>query len=260
MGLFCRKYKFSPERYAGTFLGAPAAETNRVAPADAETTFAPGPAAEMVYCFWTGDNPLTPNRVASLETMREHLGVEVKLITPANLGDYILPDHPLHPGYEFLSLNHRSDYLRCYFMHHHGGGYGDVKRYSHPWKGAFDRLNGSDKWGLGYGEESKRGVARVGGAIGQDMRKHWRLLVGNGSFIFRPRTPMTAEWYGEVTRRMDGYLDELRRNPGDMWGKNEGYPIPWTGMQGDIFHPLSLKYHDRLLKDDSIKPSFKEYR
>lgn len=33
-----------------------------------------------IYCFWTGTNPITPNRIKGLETMRENLGVEVEFL------------------------------------------------------------------------------------------------------------------------------------------------------------------------------------
>ena len=49
-------------------------------------------------------------------------------MTPANLQDWVVAGHPLHPAYNDLSLVHRSDYLRAYLLHHHGGGYCDLKR------------------------------------------------------------------------------------------------------------------------------------
>lgn len=51
----------------------------------------------------------------------------MKVINPALLPFFILKDAPLHPSYSFLSGVHRSDYLRCYLMHHYGGGYSDIK-------------------------------------------------------------------------------------------------------------------------------------
>jgi hypothetical protein len=257
MGLFCCKYRFSPERYAdnGDGLNGSFAATPKVgATLPLETV------PKVVWCFWTGDNELTPNRVEGLQTMEANIGIPVKLVTPATLGEYILPDHPLHPAYEHLSLVHRADYLRCYFMHHHGGGYGDIKRYKHSWKRAFARLERSDKWGLGYKEVGAYGVVSLEGALGVDLKKNWRILVGNGAYIFRPHTPVTHEWYNELMRRMDIYHDALAAHPGNILGDNEGYPIPWAGILGYIFHPLALKYHDRLLRDNCIKPSFKNYR
>lgn len=38
-----------------------------------------------IYCFWTGDNPLTQNRINGLETMRKNLGVEIDFIDNKSL-------------------------------------------------------------------------------------------------------------------------------------------------------------------------------
>src|SRR5690606_1936777 len=74
----------------------------------------------VLYAFWTGNNELTENRLRCLESIKKNSGVPFVLVTPGNLEEYIVNEHPLHPAYEYLSLIHRSDYLRCYFMHHHG--------------------------------------------------------------------------------------------------------------------------------------------
>lgn len=80
-----------------------------------------------VFCFWTGDNDLPPARVEGLDAMRQMIGVPVELITPEKLPAWVVEGHPLHPMYSQLSYVHRSDYLRAYFMAHHGGGYSDIK-------------------------------------------------------------------------------------------------------------------------------------
>ncbi|MEU5467039.1 hypothetical protein [Kocuria salsicia] len=51
----------------------------------------------------------------------------MELVTPENLSDWVLPQHPLHRAYENLSLVCRSNYLRASLTHHHGGGYCDLK-------------------------------------------------------------------------------------------------------------------------------------
>ena len=80
-----------------------------------------------VYCFWTGTNPMSDNRKRCLQNLKNQIGVPVQLITPDNLGDYLLPAYPLHPSYQLLSETHRADYLRTYFMNFYGGGYTDIK-------------------------------------------------------------------------------------------------------------------------------------
>ena len=85
------------------------------------------------YCWWTGDNELSENRKKSLETMKIAPGGNIVFIDKNNLKDYILTEHPLHEGYQYLSPIQKGDYLKCYFMHHYGGGYSDIKQTSKPW-------------------------------------------------------------------------------------------------------------------------------
>ena len=35
---------------------------------------------EKIYCFWTDDNPLTPNRLKGLETMKDNLGIKIEFL------------------------------------------------------------------------------------------------------------------------------------------------------------------------------------
>lgn len=223
-----------------------------------------GPIPFVIYVFWTGNNEMSINRKEALESIRKKAGVPIILVTPENLNYYILQDHPLHPAYEFLSCVHKADYLRCYFMHFYGGGYVDIKRIENPWSICFDVLEKSQSYILGYREEGYWGVAvdEINDKnLENDLFLYWRLLVGNGSYICKPNTPFTAEWYNELNIRLDGYLEQLRTNPAiDPYGNENNYPIPWTALLGSIFHPLCLKYHDKILQSDVLRPSFENYR
>lgn len=164
---------------------------------------------EKIYCFWTGNNPLSENRARCLESMNNLFGDKLVLITPKNLDDHVKDQHPLHSGYKYLSLVHKSDYLRCYFMHHYGGGYSDIKFYdekSSNWNPEFRKLSNSNAWALGFGESSGDIRPRYEGNLGQDMCKHWSLFIGTSAFIFKPNTPFTYEWWTELNRRMDKFL------------------------------------------------------
>ncbi|MFI3305479.1 MAG: capsular polysaccharide synthesis protein [Rikenellaceae bacterium] len=217
---------------------------------------------KVIYCFWTGDNEMSETRKKCLEQFRSRAGVPVVLVTPMNLNEYILPNYPLHRAYKYLSCVHKADYLRCYFMHHYGGGYGDVKKYKYRWNTFFNELNSSNKYALGYPEVRVKDVCHMyyDGVIGEDLKRHYRYLVGVCSFICRPYTPITTEWYNELLSRMDSYANELERYPGDTYGKNIGYPIRWANILGAIFHPLSLKYNDKILQNNHIRPICKDYR
>ena len=63
---------------------------------------------EKLYCFWTGNNEMTENRKRNIETL-QWSGLDVQLVTPDNLNDYLLNDAPLHEGYQYLSDTHKSD-------------------------------------------------------------------------------------------------------------------------------------------------------
>lgn len=253
----CHPYHYDADRYAGTFLVK-----------DSEYPYNDGRAktvVRVIYVFWTGDNEITPNRMAGIKSLEKMAGVQVKLITPRNLQDYIVEDDPLPESYQYLSLNHRSDFLRGYFMYHHGGGYADIKTFYESWLSAFDKLDASeDAYAIGYSEVGFQGAANrgiVNEHIKTDLHNHWRYLIGNGAFICKPYTRFTAEWYSESRRRLVKNAELLRAHPArDFFGTNVDYPLPWASMQGEIFHPLCLKYHNRLLVDNALKPSFENYR
>lgn len=66
---------------------------------------------------------------------------EVKVINPAVTPYFSVPEEPIHKAFEFLSLIHKSDYLRCYLLYHYGGGYTDVKHLHTDLKPYFKRLD-----------------------------------------------------------------------------------------------------------------------
>ena len=238
---------------------------------------------KKIYCFWLNEEDMSDNRKVSLENLTNISECEVVLIDKYTLPNYILPEYPLHEGYEYLSEIQKSDYLRCYFMHHYGGGYSDIKKTTGSWLNYFDKLNSSDNiYAIGYKEFSPIGVAilesntinPVDCNYGLDfntnedftkwdsihIKEDWDKLIGNGAFIFKKNTEFTREWWNILNERMDIFLPKLKINPKkwdrDSFGhinpytKEESlYPIPWTGIQGLIFHPLCLKYKNNIMND-----------
>lgn len=84
-----------------------------------------------IFVAWTGEDELTPNRLAALESIRAmNGGLDVVLVAPENLHEWVVDGHPLNTAYAHLSAVHRSDYLRAYLLRHHGGGWSDPKRTS----------------------------------------------------------------------------------------------------------------------------------
>ena len=214
----------------------------------------------QIFCFWTNTNEMTVNRKAALDGLRNKSGCKVILVQPDNLKEYILKDHPLHPAYEYLSETHKSDFLRTYFMHFHGGGYSDIKKSSGDWNKAFDDIMKDNNSIInGYHEPS------IDDVVGDEHTKSlWREIPGNCAYIIRPRTEFTHTWYSTVISLLDSKLPLLKQNPskhpraGSSPELSPGYPVAWTEMLGDIFHPLTCKYRDKILFTVPT-PIFKDY-
>lgn len=246
-----RPFRYDQARYEGTFLTH---ISKAVADTDADVP-------RRIFVVWTGPNALTPNRQRGLDSIRGmNPDLEVVLVTEDNLEDWLVEGHPLHAAYEHLSLNHRSDHLRAYLLHHHGGGYSDVKPLREPWGPAFDRLDASDAWLLGYTEHRFDMVARIPGVLGRDLVRGSTQVFGCGSFVARPRTPFTDELLTEQYRRLDQWAEDLARVPGGDRGQVEGYVVPWLGLMGSIVGPLCLKYQRHLIHDDRVKVVLDDYR
>jgi len=252
-----KPYQYKAKRYQNTFL--------KNSSSIEERNLMNEKVDRVIYIFWTGDNEITPNRLKGIESLQKNSGVKVQLITPKNLNDYIIKDDPLPEAYNDLSLVHKADYLRTYFMYHHGGGYADIKMHKNSWKEAFDQLENSDAYALGYKEVGWWGVANqtiTEEPLKSDLTIYWRYLIGNCAYICRAHTKLTTEWYAEMKRRVVEKTDILKENPAtDPFGTNKNYPIEWFYILGEIFHPLCLKYHKRLIANDIIKPIIsKNYR
>ncbi|MGW9631489.1 hypothetical protein ACWGST_12360 [Agromyces sp. NPDC055520] len=218
-----------------------------------EVDDAPLEVPEVIWCFWTGTNPLTPNRAASLEQMREiNPLTPVELITPDRLASFVVSTHPLPSAYDDLSLVHRADYLRAYFLHHYGGGYSDLKRLRSPWRPALDRLRASDEWLLGNRLTHPAWAGQAPGRLGTHLRRYYRQIASESTLITKSHSPLTCEWLREVERRLEYYAPALAESKGGIWGQDSDYPISWTGLLADVLHPLCLKYRDRVLLDESI--------
>ena len=247
--LYINPYKYNKDRYLDFFISK----------ADKTEAYL-SKAKEVIYIFWTGNNEISENRLKGIQSIKDKSGVEVILVTANNLNNYILEDYPLHPAYQYLSYVHRADYLRCYFMLHHGGGYSDIKPCLQSWKNYFEQINNNSKvWSLGVREKSG-GVPFIDGEIGVDIKKYHNILIGNCAYIFKPNSPVSKEWMEEVHSRLDILKPELTRYPGDAFGKNKGYPIEWSYVLGQIFHPLILKYHEKVIRLDIDLFSRKNYR
>jgi hypothetical protein len=199
-----------------------------------------------VFCVWTGTNPLSSARQQSIDTFAERSGCPLILVTEETLKDWIVT--PLHPAYPYLSFVHRSDYLRCYFMYHYGGGYTDIKPTTGSWKDAFATLEQTpDLWAIGYGEDSPDCIACVDDAdLYGRMRGVYTRMLGNCSYICKRGTPFVNDWFHAVHSVLDAKYEALKANPAqsprDCTQSNPNYCLRWTEICGNIFHPVCFRY------------------
>lgn len=228
-----------------------------------------GVSARTIFCMWTGTNPISQQRVHCLFTMVQNACCPVIMLKHSTLENWIMPNSPLHPAYEFLSETHKSDYLRCYLMYHFGGGYSDIKQTGKNWLPAFAELERSDADGAGYTEFHPSCVAISPTSDEVTLRSSYKRLIGNGAFIFKKRSSFTSEWYKRVSRVLDEKYEILSKNPAkhpqDVTGMTfddgsvSSYPLRWAEIQGEIFHQLSYEMADKLLHVD-IAPVMHGYR
>lgn len=249
-----RPYRYDPDRYPLEFLTLPSAQDVH----EAVTRGVP----RRIWCSWNGDNELTPARRESLASMREvNPDIEVTLVTATNIDDFALADAPIHAAFPLLSANHKGDYLRAYLLHHHGGGYSDIKRHLLPWGPSFERIaRATGPWLIGYPVPTMREAAHMPGLLGRDVRVHFASLPGSAAIVSLAGTPLTRDWIAEIHRRLDYYHDLLEASPGNTWGDNPGYPIPWTRLGSQVLEPLALKYLRHVELQPELKPQLWGHR
>lgn len=211
---------------------------------------------------------MSANRVRALRSIAPNSRCNVEFLDADRIAQLRRLVINLHPAYDYLSATHKSDYLRCYFMHHYGGGYTDIKHTTKDWSFAFEALLESEAFGVGYSEISAEDVAPVGGLKEQRMKDDYRSLIGNCAYIFRPDTIFTREWISQTTLLLDAKYLLLRANPASHPqdfqnarlpnGVLSRYPMRWTELLGDVFHPLVYRYKQAIIHCD-ILPRLSDY-
>lgn len=210
----------------------------------------------VIWTFWTGDNEMSSDRAKSLDILRKDSGCKVITITPDNLDDYLVEGDPLHEGYDLLSLTHKSDYLRSYFIYHYGGGYSDIKAYNYSWLPYFDQLEESEKDFIGAQEQAPDHIASDNFLI----KNYFQNLASVRCFIFKPKTSFAQEWKELTNKKMDDVKIGLEVQNGSYHPRAvtggafqaEGdfptmYPLWWNELLGQILHQLQYENIDSFM-------------
>lgn len=176
-----------------------------------------------IVCFWTDATPMSQQRFARYrELVAAAAPCKVVLYTQDTIPTLQVPGSPFHPAYPYLSAVHKADYLRAYVMHHHGGGYTDIKLpYGWSWYDAFRDFELNPRAMINY---------RAPGT----------------AMICRPRTEFTQRWYTRVCAVLDQHFSALKAYPAPspyVCRQNDPmYPIGWTDIMFDILNPLCEEY------------------
>lgn len=212
-------------------------------------------APPILWVLWTGDNPLTERRAASVAEMRKHSRMQVNLVTPKNLPSilqsYLLPS--LHPAYEYLTTTHRSDYLRLFLMYHVGGAYSDIKPSKTDWREKLDQLNGDPT--KSFLSQRVKGGSVITPTLpeARHSKKTWENMTTLGAFIARPKCPFVSKMLSRVNSILTEKLDRLKKFPGGFARNvrfvkgDKGYPMGWHEILGDVGHKLQMTQDFRSL-------------
>lgn len=231
------------------------------------------PLPRKIFTLWFGDT-MNDVRRASLRNLHEVSGCELTLVTEDNLDDFVVPEFPLPPMFKFLQPVEKADYLRCYLLHFHGGGYSDVKATTGSWIQQFDNIDSSALDVVGYPLTSRSHTASLGLApnrerlFGFSKASYWkrlgfmmryRNLMGGGAFIIRPHSQFSSQYFRTVSAKMDDYgkwfrseatqaeREQIRSGRFSIYSKEiVGYPLTWGSMVMDVLQPLSVTHSARV--------------
>lgn len=223
----------------------------------------------VVWCYWEG-SAMNENRKKSFQYLTRNIGVPVFLVTRENLDHLIRDDHPLHPAFPFLSVVHRSDYIRAYLLHYYGGGWHDIKATEVSFADCWKYFKDPNIYLIGR-PETPNGPAKVTDAYGNYMPDKWQDLVAVPAWIGRGNTDFTVDLLTQIEQVLDQNLDLLKKHPAKhprekhvharnflhriqltikaYWsGRNLDYPLDWT-LFGNVFHPLVYKYKHNICRE-----------
>lgn len=200
-----------------------------------------------IWAVWPDVDQMSDNRKAALRSMSSETfhGVDVEFLDVDGIARIVADvGIPLHPAYKYLSPVHRSDYLRCYLLHHIGGGYADIKRFTtdNNWPEMFDLMGSRPKLQL-IGEPEIPGGTPV--RIFDNPSDRSRLVCLRW-FIARGGTPLTDMWYRGLIAKMDDCAEKLERFYAERtvpWYRGDrlfslGYPFRWADILGRVLHPV----------------------
>ena len=214
---------------------------------------------QVVFISWFSHKEYLPffkkARYQALQSLIKNIGVPIIMITEKNFKSFENPDDPIHTGFKYLTGNHKADYVRCYLMHHYGGGYHDIKFRELSWKDEWKKFSDQDTWIVGRREKKESWIGYPPGQ--EELKKKFNELVTMGWVICRPNTPFTKELLDTLHKVLDKHLEMLKKHPAEIprgyypdrphdLAPPNSYPLRWLELMGEISHPLMYKHKDHI--------------
>jgi len=213
----------------------------------------------VVFVCWFGGYrnkaSMKGNRLSAYTSLQKNIGVPLVMITDENIADYVA----VHPAFQYLSGNHKSDYARCALLNKFGGGYHDIKHRSKTWKNEWNVDNWTADDNVWMYCVRERHPSHIGYPPGKKhIQAQYKRLGSMGWLISKPRTPFLQDLQAAIHAEMDNNLDKLRQHPGHKPGgyysdtpfrpdvPKDSYPLRWLQVMGELSHPLMLEYSDKI--------------
>ena len=204
---------------------------------------------KVVFICWFGQMDLEPEftirRYNALVSLITNIKVPVIFLTRQNYKSFEKQDFPYHQAFQYLSGNHKSDYLRAYMLHHYGGGYHDIKFRESSWENEWEKFKDPNVWMVGRREMKPDVIGHI------SVKEHYSKLATMGWIICKHNTPYTQELLNSINTILDKHLSDLilypalkPRYPDE--DANIKYPLRWLEIMGEIFHPIMFKYHQHI--------------
>ena len=210
-------------------------------------------------------------RFEAYKSLVNNIEVPVILLTHKNYKYFEKKGHPIHKAFEYLSANHKSDYLRAYMLHYYGGAYHDVKWRIESWKNEWKKANWTKDeniWIYGRKEKNQNAIGYPPGM--KHIQKEYNKLVTMCWVICKKNTKYTQELIDKIENILDQKYQKLIKFPGYKSSgyysskpfspaEENNYPLRWLELMGEIFHPLMLKYNSKIKfgLPDTLKKTYK---
>ena len=130
-------------------------------------------------------------------------------------------------------------------MHFLGGAYADIKPPTGRWSESLKALNSSDSWFMGCEHHTAKALF-----LFEHFPETYGHRFADQSFICKPNSQITKEWYGRLIEVMDTKLEKLINtnvSGGNKYTTGKNYPIGVGEVLLDILYPVLKKYKEKTL-------------